>query len=114
MVEYKELNLVFQSLADPTRRDILKRVAKKRLSIQEIAHAYQKYMSLAAVSKHVQVLERSKLVNKKRAGKRYFVEASPPHLGHALDYLRQYEKIWEQRLDRLENHLKNKLEKNNK
>jgi DNA-binding transcriptional ArsR family regulator len=111
MIEYKELNLVFQSLADPTRRDILKRVAKKPLSIQEIAHAYQKYMSLAAVSKHVQVLDRAKLVNKKRDGKHYFVEASPPRLECALDYLRQYEKIWEHRLDRLEKHLESKPRK---
>jgi DNA-binding transcriptional ArsR family regulator len=64
MVEYGiDLNAVFHSLADPTRRDILRRVMRQELSINHVAHTYSKHMSLAAVSKHVQVLEGARLVH---------------------------------------------------
>ena len=105
MVEYKELNSVFRSLADPTRRNILKRVSARTFSIQEIADVYQRQMSLAAISKHVQVLEKAKLIKKKRHGKQYFIEASPPQFHVVVQYLRQCEAIWNKRLDKFAAHL---------
>ncbi len=61
MVEYtNKLDAVFGSLADPTRRDILRRVSHKELSVNEIAKLYEKHMSLAAVSKHIKVARKSK------------------------------------------------------
>lgn len=104
MVDYK-LDAVFASLSDPTRRDILKRVARRELSVSEIAKAYEREMSLAAVSKHVAVLERAKLVRKRRAGKQQFISLSPPALSVAEKYLEQYREIWERRLDRLEKYI---------
>lgn len=106
MVEYK-LDAVFGSLADPTRRDILRRVLHKELSINEIAQSYMKQMSLAAVSKHVQVLERAQLVQKRRIGTQQFISPAPPALRDASKYLEQYQKLWEDRMDRLEEFLKN-------
>lgn len=103
MVEYKQqLDAVFGSLADPTRRDILRRVAKKELSINEVAALYAKHMSLAAVSKHIQVLEKAKLVKKHRKGKQHFIALSPPAVHSAAKYLEKYKELWEERLDRLE------------
>ena len=61
------LDNIFQALADNTRRDILKRVSKKPLSISELAEPYA--MSFAAIAKHVAKLEAAKLVIKKREGK---------------------------------------------
>jgi DNA-binding transcriptional ArsR family regulator len=101
MVEYKKLDSVFHCLADPTRRDILARVAHRELSMNEIAQAYKRSMSLAAVSKHVQVLAEAKLVTKRRAGKQQLVALSPPALRDATKFLETFSAQWEARLDSL-------------
>lgn len=105
MVEYSlQLDSVFGSLADPTRRDILRRVAHSELSVSEIAHSYD--ISLAAVSKHLKILEQAKLVVKRRRGKQRLVQAAPKTLADAEKYLERYRQMWEQRLDSLEEYLK--------
>jgi len=104
MVEYSlELDSIFGSLADPTRRDILKRVASEALSISAIAKVY--HMSLAAISKHLKILEKAKLIVKRRHGKQQIVQLSPVALKDAAEHLRSYERIWNDRLDSLENYL---------
>jgi DNA-binding transcriptional ArsR family regulator len=105
MVEYRELDAVFRSLADPTRRDILKRISRRELSVSEVAAAYARQLSLAAVSKHIGVLERAHLIHKRRKGREHYIAASPPGLTIALHYLKQLEKVWEARLDRLAAHI---------
>jgi DNA-binding transcriptional ArsR family regulator len=105
MVEYATmLDAVFGSLADATRRDILKRVAKKELTVSEVAKPY--HLTLAAVSKHLHVLEKAKLIVKRREGKRQVVSLSPKGLAHADRYLKQYAQMWEDRLDSLEKYLR--------
>jgi DNA-binding transcriptional ArsR family regulator len=105
MVDYAlDLNSIFASLADATRRDILKRVAKKALSIGEIAKPYR--LTLAAVSKHLMVLQKAKLIIKQRQGKEQIVRLSPLALKDASDYLRHYEAIWNKRFDSLDKLLK--------
>jgi len=104
MVEHAlQLNSVFGSLADPTRRDILKRVSKKELSIGEIAKHYD--LSFAAISKHLGVLEKAKLILKRRQGKQQYVQLAPAALKDATKELAQYQAMWESRLDRLEAYL---------
>lgn len=92
MVEYSlQLDDVFGSLADPTRRDILKRVAHSELTVSEISANYD--MSLAAVSKHLKILEKARLVVKRRHGKQQLVKLSPQTLREArqhLDWYRQF------------------------
>src|SRR5579862_3173526 len=97
------LDLVFGSLADTTRRDILRRVAARELSVGEIAASYD--MSLAAVSKHLVVLEKARLVTKRREGKLQIAALSPATLNAAAHHLERYREIWESRLDRLEKYL---------
>ena len=97
------LDLVFGALADPTRRDILRRVAGHELSVGEIASSYD--ISLAAVSKHLAVLEKAQLVVKRREGKMQIAALSPPALTDASRHLERYRDIWESRLDRLEQYL---------
>ncbi|HEY8949952.1 MAG TPA: metalloregulator ArsR/SmtB family transcription factor [Rhizomicrobium sp.] len=99
-----QLDLVFGSLADTTRRDILRRVAGRELSVGEIAASYD--MSLAAVSKHLIVLENARLITKHRDGKLQVVRFSPPALTNAAKHLERYRDIWENSLDRLEAYLK--------
>jgi DNA-binding transcriptional ArsR family regulator len=92
MVEYSlSLDEVFGSLADPTRRDILQRTALSELSVSEIAKSYD--MSLAAVSKHLKILEKATLVVKRRRGKQQLVQASPLALKDVTDYVEQYGRL---------------------
>lgn len=103
MVKYRTaaLDAVFGSLADPTRRDIVARVSRQPLTIGAIAGPYARTMSLAAVSKHVAVLERAMLVRKRRRGREQVVELSPGALQKADRYLERYRQAWEARLDSL-------------
>ena len=104
MVEYVlRLDSVFGSLADPTRRDILRRVTRSELSVSEIAAHYD--MSLAAVSKHLKILEKARLVARRRKGKRQLVSARPAALDDAAEYLDWYRNFMETRLDSLEKYL---------
>ncbi|HXC55699.1 MAG TPA: metalloregulator ArsR/SmtB family transcription factor [Rhizomicrobium sp.] len=97
------LDSIFGSLADTTRRDILRRVAGRELSVGEIASSYD--ISLAAVSKHLVVLEKARLVTKRREGKLQVVGLAPAALTDAAKHLERYRDIWESRLDRLEKYL---------
>jgi DNA-binding transcriptional ArsR family regulator len=110
MVEYTlNLDSVFGSLSDPTRRDILKRVAKKELSVSEIARPYK--LSFAAISKHLGVLEKARLIIKHRRGKEQIIQLSPAAIKNAADYLENYRAIWENRFDSLDKLLKSEKAK---
>lgn len=98
------IDLVFLSLADPTRRDILRRVASEELSVSEISDAYK--LTFAAISKHLKVLENAKLVTKRRRGREQMVRIAPKTVEKAVGYLEEYKKLWENRLDSLEAYLK--------
>ncbi len=104
MVEYTlDLNLVFGSLADPTRRDMLQRLIKGEQSIGELAKEYN--LTFAAVSKHLKVLEKARLIIKQRRGKQQMVQIAPQALSDADAYLSQYKALWERRFDALESML---------
>jgi len=98
-----KLNFIFSALADPTRRDILKRIGKAELSISEIAKYYN--LTFAAVSKHLLVLEKAKLIFKRRQGKQQMIQVAPATIKDAAKYLQQYEAMWNNRLDSLEQYL---------
>lgn len=101
MVEYNvQLDLVFGSLADPTRRDIFQRVTGSEQTISEIAEHYK--MSFAAVSKHLKILEKAKLISKRKKGRQQLVIAQPATLKTIEDYLNEHERLWNQRFDALE------------
>lgn len=95
-----ELDNIFASLADPTRRDILARVARGELSVGDIAAVYD--MSFAAISKHLTVLASAKLIVKRREGKKQMVSLSPDALHSADEYLEQYRQLWEQKFNKLD------------
>ncbi len=97
------LDSIFGSLADPVRRDILTRVARRPLSVSELAEPYE--MSLAAVSKHLKVLERSGLIAKRRSGKQQIVSPVEGSLDAAIDQLETYKQHFVQRIDSLAEYL---------
>jgi DNA-binding transcriptional ArsR family regulator len=95
-----DLDAVFKALADPTRRDMLQRLASEELSVSELAAPLD--MSLAAASKHIQVLERAGLVRRTVQGRTHTcrLDAQPLHAG--MEWLRHYERFWTERVDALE------------
>ncbi len=101
MVEYAlQLDSIFHSLADPTRRDILRRVAVQDLSISDLAKKYE--VSFAAISKHIKVLQQAALVQKRKEGKSYMVALVPETLQNADDHLEQYRRMWDGRFNKLD------------
>ena len=95
-----KLDIVFAALADSTRRSILARVAEAELSIGEIARHYG--LTFAAISKHIKVLEKARLVRKERRGKAQLVILVPDNLAVAREHIERYAAMWEQRFDKLE------------
>lgn len=96
----EELNRLFRALADGTRRDILARSLTETPSVSDLAARYE--MSFAAVQKHVAVLERAGLIQKRASGREQLVSTNHERLqraGEALEYL---ESIWRQRMAQLD------------
>ncbi len=95
-----DLDGVFAALSDSTRREMLARLAEGEHSVGELAAPFS--MSLAAASKHIKVLENAGLVQREVLGRTHRVRlhAQPLHAG--MEWLRHYERFWNQRLDALE------------
>jgi len=94
-----EIDAIFHSLADRTRRDIVARVVQREQSVSDLAERYA--MSFTAVQKHVAVLERASLVHKRRDGRRQIVSADREQLLRAQALLEEYERLWRQRTDQI-------------
>jgi DNA-binding transcriptional ArsR family regulator len=90
---------LFRAFADPTRRDIVRRVAVGEYSVTGLAALYA--MSFAAVQKHVAVLERASLVTKEKRGREQIVRGSSEGLQRARRLLDEYDAIWRQRAERI-------------
>lgn len=98
------LDTVFAALADPTRRAMLAALADGESSIGDLAAPHA--MSLAGASKHVAVLERAGLVERRKDGRRQLCRLRAQPLADADAWLRQWERFWTVRLDALEALLK--------
>jgi DNA-binding transcriptional ArsR family regulator len=105
MVKYSsdQLDSVFMALSDPTRRAILERLAKDDVAVTELAEPFD--MSLPAISKHLDVLERAGLLHREKDGRirRCRMEHKP--LQYAADWIDWYRQFWDVRLARLDNYL---------
>ena len=105
------LDTVFHALADPTRRGMLAQLALGETSVGELAEPYK--MSLAGASKHVKVLEQAGLVARRKHGRTHLCSLEAKPLEEAERWLRQWEKFWNVRLDRLEAAIQREKEKKN-
>ena len=94
-----DFDRMFGALADPTRRDIVRRAIDGQEGVAEVASHYP--MSFAAVQKHVAILERAGLVTKERVGRRKIVRANLEGLRVARRLLDEYEALWRGRIDRM-------------
>ncbi|KZX19786.1 ArsR/SmtB family transcription factor [Rathayibacter tanaceti] len=94
-----DIDRLFRALADATRRDIVARVLERELSVSDLAARYD--MSFAAVQKHVAVLERADLVQKRRRGREQLVRGEVAEVRRASRLLDSLEQLWLGRVDRL-------------
>jgi DNA-binding transcriptional ArsR family regulator len=94
------LSARFQALADPTRRAILARLTLGESSVMELAEPFA--MSQPAISKHLKVLERAGLISRSRAAQYRPCRLEPQALQSIDQWLADYRRLWETRLDRLE------------
>ena len=95
-----QLDTIFHALGDPTRRGMLASLALGEKSIGELAEPFD--MSFAGASKHVKVLEGAGLLSRRKSGRTHLCRLEAEPLGEAERWLRQWERFWNVRLDRLQ------------
>lgn len=88
------------ALADPTRRAILQRLSKGEARITELAQPFA--ISLNSVSKHIRMLERARLVRRRRAGREHLLSINPKPLDEAVAWIDVQRAVWTARLDALD------------
>jgi DNA-binding transcriptional ArsR family regulator len=98
-----ELSRVFAALADPTRRAILERLAGGDATVHELAAPFA--MTQQAVSKHLKVLERARLISRTRTAQSRPCALDALHLDAAADWIARHRQVWADRHDRLDEHL---------
>jgi len=98
------LSATFSALADPTRRAILARLALGQTTVSELAKPFK--ISGPAVTKHLKVLENAGLIARSREAQWRPCRLEPQALKPVDDWLEEYRRLWEQRLDRLDDYLK--------
>jgi DNA-binding transcriptional ArsR family regulator len=99
-----QLNATFAALSDPTRRAILARLAEGDATVTELARPFP--VSLPAISRHLKVLERAGLISRDRAAQSRPSSLRAERLQEASVWMETYRQIWEQRMDRLDEHLR--------
>ena len=95
-----EVDRIFRALADRTRRDIVRRTLIGEVTVSQLAGSYD--MSFAAVQKHVAVLEGAGLVKKHPHGRERLVRGNPETIRRAQQLLDQFERVWRERIARLD------------
>jgi DNA-binding transcriptional ArsR family regulator len=103
VISADRLSATFAALADPTRRAILARLASGEATVTTLAEPFA--MSLPAVSKHLQVLQRAGLITRTRAAQRRPCRLEPAPLKDIAEWVGAYRRFWEQRLGWLDDYL---------
>jgi DNA-binding transcriptional ArsR family regulator len=94
---------VFQAIADPTRREILGILANRPLNLNSVAEKFD--VSRPAISKHIKILTECGLITVRVDGRDHYCEAKLNKLSEVSDWIEQYRKFWEDKLDSLEKYL---------
>ncbi len=104
---------VFQAIADPVRRDIIKMISKNSMTPNEVAGEFS--ISRQAVSKHIRILADCGLLSLSIKGREYYYTIEPKNLSQVTDWLESFRQNWEVRFKQLDNALnKTKIKKNGK
>jgi DNA-binding transcriptional ArsR family regulator len=91
-----DLDSTLMALADPTRRAILQRLSTGEIRVTDLAAPFQ--ISLNSVSKHVRVLERARLVRRRRAGREHLLSLNPEPLDQVVAWMQSQRAVWKARL----------------
>lgn len=97
------LDSTFAALSDSTRRGILAQLARGEASVSDLAAPYD--MSLPAVSKHLRVLERAELIERRKDGRVYRCRLLPGPMKNAAEWIEEYRQFWERQFDSLARYL---------
>jgi DNA-binding transcriptional ArsR family regulator len=100
----ERLDAAFAALADPTRRAIVAQLARSDATVTELARPFD--MSLPAISKHLKVLERSGLITRSRDAQFRPCHLEREPLDAALEWIDEARRVWNERFDRLDAHLR--------
>lgn len=101
---------VFQAIADPVRRDIIELLSKETLSVNDVANKFE--ISRPAISKHLKILNECGIVNFNQVGRERICFIQPQELIPAFLWIKQYNKLWEDRIDSFENYINQIQSKN--
>ena len=99
-----QLTATFTALADPTRRAIVARLAEGDATVTELAKPFP--VSLPAISRHLKVLERAGLISRNRAAQARPSSLRADALQEATAWMETCRAMWESRIDRLDEHLR--------
>ena len=94
---------VFQAIADPVRRDIIKLLSEESLSINSVAEKFD--VSRPAISKHLKILNECGIIRFDLKGRERFCMIEPASLIPAFMWVEQYKKLWEDRIDSFEEYV---------
>ena len=94
---------VFQAIADPTRREIINMIAHETLNLNSVAEKF--HISRPAISKHIKILTECGLIVINQKGRERHCEANLKKLNEVSEWVEQYRKFWNLKLDALENYL---------
>jgi DNA-binding transcriptional ArsR family regulator len=96
---------IFQAIADPTRRKILRLLADKKLPVTVISKHFP--ISRTAVSKHLRILSESKLVSVEKVGREKLYKLRPEALLELKDWLSFFEQFWDNKISMLQHFVEN-------
>ncbi|WP_233194544.1 helix-turn-helix transcriptional regulator [Aquimarina sp. I32.4] len=102
---------VFQAIADPVRRDIIGLLANQELTVNSVAENFD--ISRPAVSNHIKILSECGIVVIHKKGRERYCQIQPQNLLPVAEWIEQYRKLWEEKLDSFESYLM-KLQTKNK
>jgi DNA-binding transcriptional ArsR family regulator len=102
------LDAVFSALADPTRREILARLADGESSVTTLAEPFD--ISLPAISRHLKVLETAGLLTRTKQGRVHRIRLVPAPMLDAVEWMVRYGRFWETQLESLERYMRESAE----
>ena len=94
---------IFHAIADPNRRAIISLLANQKLTVNAVAEHFP--ISRPAVSRHIKILKESGLVVVRKQGRERYCEVRLDRLNEVAEWVEQSRKVWNQRLDRLDEYL---------
>ena len=100
----EQLTDVLSAISHPTRRAIIKRLATGPARFLDIAEPFD--VALNAITKHLKLLERAGLIEREKRGREVFISLRPAALRLVADWVHEYERFWNEKLDEFEGYFK--------